>query len=86
MPSIVTQSPEIVHVIQHPIKGGWSLVIEGEPSSECFCHWPEEALGAAVTYASQHFARVVVPPPPAPAPLIGKALRALQSMFNQNRS
>jgi hypothetical protein len=36
-----------------------------------------------VTYASKHFAKVNLPPRPAPAPALSKVLSSIQSMFNR---
>lgn len=84
MPSVIACSSETVEVIPHPIHGDWTLRIVGDERAECFCRWPADKLSEAITYASKHFAKVNLPPRPAPAPALSKVLSSIQSIFTRS--
>lgn len=69
------KSPETVQIIPHTIRVGWTLLIEGEPISECSGHWAPDELSVALRHGAELFATVVVPPSPAMLPTLADALR-----------
>lgn len=74
MPTL-EKSPETVQIVPHPIRVGWTLLIAGEPISECFGHWAPDELSVALRHASALFATVEIPPSPAMLPTLADALR-----------
>lgn len=74
MPTL-EKSPETVQIVPHPIRVGWTLLIAGEPISECFGHWDADDLGSALRHGSEHFTTVEIPPSPAMLPSLADALR-----------
>lgn len=69
------KSPETVQIVPHPIRVGWTLLIAGEPISECFGHWAPDELSVALRHGAKHFATVEIPPSPAMLPTLADALR-----------
>lgn len=59
------KSAKPVRVIEHPIRGGWTLCLaEHEATDEhCFCWWKKEDQRAATEFAEQHYASVEAPAP-----------------------
>ena len=72
------KSAKPVRVIEHTIRGGWTLCLaEHEATDEhCFCWWPADAKREAIALANEHYETVEIAPdrPQNPPISLGRSL------------
>lgn len=76
---IIAKSPDPVCVIEHPIRGGWTLCLAHHEATDknCFCWWAATDKRKAIEFADQHYANVIAPPPPLTKPGLCHSLRSI---------